>query len=191
MNVLDAIRARRSIGRLVEPAPSPDELRLMLEAAACAPDHGELRPWKFVVLGGQAKDDFGQVLLDAYLARCEEAGVEPTEGQRTKERTKLGRAPMVIVAAAVRRESDKIPWEEQQASAAAAVQNLCLAAVELGYATMWRTGDPAYDARVKVALGLREADAVMGFVYVGTPSEGGEKPPKEPSLDGVVEHWRP
>jgi len=191
VNTLDAIRARRSIGRLDPPAPTGDELRTVLEAAACAPDHGELRPWKFVVLEGDAKDAFGQVLLDAYLARCGAAGATPTEGQQAKERTKLGRAPMVIVVAAVRRESETIPWEEQQASAAAAAQNLLLAATALGYGTMWRTGDPAYDPRVKAALALDDADAILGFVYLGTPRADARKPPRAPDLDGLVEHWRP
>lgn len=191
LNTLDAIRARRSIGRLVEPAPTPDDLRVILEAAACAPDHGELRPWKFVVLEGAAKDAFGEVLLGAFLARSAEAGVEPTEGQKEKERTKLGRAPLVLVVAAVLRDNDKIPWVEQRASAAAAAENALLAATELGYGSMWRTGASAYDDRVKAALGLGGQDAVVGFLYLGTPTDRARKARHEPSLDGLVEHWRP
>ena len=111
MSAFDAILRRRSIGRLSEPAPAGEDLRRILEAAAAAPDHGELRPRKFVILAGAAKDAFGQVLADAYLARIEALGALPTEGQLTKERTKLGRAPLVVVVAAVHRHSDRIPWE--------------------------------------------------------------------------------
>ena len=71
MDALDVLFARRSIGRLTEPAPSPDELDTILRAAAAAPDHLELRPWRFVVLQGDAKVDFGKVLAAAYAARCE------------------------------------------------------------------------------------------------------------------------
>jgi nitroreductase len=185
--VLDAIFARRSLGRLVEPGPSDDELRRMLEAAAAAPDHERLRPWRFVVLRGAAKDRFGEVLVDALLARSPDAKAVAVE----KERTKLGRAPVVVVVGAVRQRSDKVPWEEQYAAVAAAVQNMLLAAAELGFGSMWRTGDPAYDPQVKAALGLRPDDAIVGFVYLGTPSGGTEKPPNRPVLDGLVTEWSP
>ena len=189
MDAFDAIFARRSIGRLTEPAPAGDDLVRILEAAAAAPDHGELRPYRLMILEGEAKDTFGQVLADAYLARCEALGAAPTQGQLTKERTKLGRAPLVIVVAAVHHHSDRIPWDEQQASAAAAAQNVLIAATALGYGSMWRTGDPAYDPRVKAALGLGAHDAIVGFLYLGTPAEGSAKPPLRRSLDALVTRW--
>lgn len=189
MDALDAIWSRRSIGRLSPPAPSSDELRLVLEAAAAAPDHGELRPWRFVVLKGPAKDRFGEVLAEAMLTRCRARGTSPSEGQLTKERTKLGRAPVVVVVAAVRRPSDTIPWAEQLAAVAAAAQNALIAATALGYGSMWRTGDVAYDGHVKSALGLGADDAVVGFLYLGTTSPESAKPPRRPDLAGLVEHW--
>ncbi|MGH9281854.1 MAG: nitroreductase family protein [Acidimicrobiales bacterium] len=191
MDTLDAIFARRSVGRLTEPGPRGDDLIAILEAAAAAPDHGELRPFRFVVLDGQAKDAFGQVLAGAYLARCETAGATPTQGQLDKERTKLGRAPVVVVVAAARQDSDTIPWHEQRDAAVAAAQNGLLAATALGYGSMWRTGDPARDPRVKAALGLGEDDDVVGFLYLGTPAEGSAKLPRRPDLDGLVARWEP
>ncbi|MDQ3570201.1 MAG: nitroreductase family protein [Actinomycetota bacterium] len=196
MDALDAILARRSIGRLVEPGPARHDLERILEAAAAAPDHGELAPWKFVVLEGQAKEAFGTVLADAYVERCASMGAAPTEGQLAKERTKLGRAPVVLVVAAVHRHSERIPWEEQFASAAAAAQNALVAATALGYGSMWRTGDAAFDLNVKEALGLGPHDSIVGFLYLGTPAEGSAKPPRQPNLhgprlDAVVERWEP
>jgi nitroreductase len=191
VDAFDAIFARRSIGRLTEPGPRRADLDRILEAAAAAPDHGELRPFRFVVLDGAAKDAFGQVLADAYLARCEAVGASPTPGQVDKERTKLGRAPVVVVVCAVHRHSDTIPWHEQRDAAVAAAQNALLAATALGYGSMWRTGDTARDARVKAALGLGQHDDLVGFLYLGTPAEGSAKPPRRPGLDGLVEHWEP
>lgn len=189
MDALDAIRNRRSIGRLVEPAPAGDHLAAIVRAGASAPDHGGLRPFKFVVLEGQGQDEFGQVLADAYLTRCERDGVEPVDAKHEKERTKLGRAPMVIVVCAIRRESDKIPWIEQQMAAAAAAQNILVAATALGYGSMWRTGDPAYDSMVKGALGLTEDDAIVGFLYIGTATDAARKPPREPEADDLMEFY--
>lgn len=191
METLDAIFSRRSTGRLTEPAPTGEHLSRILEAAAAAPDHGELRPFRFVILSGDAKDAFGEVLADAYLHRCETLGAQSTEGQLNKERTKLGRAPLVVVVCAMHRHSETIPWIEQFAAAAAAAQNALLAATSLGYGSMWRTGDVAYDPRVKAALGLGEHDAVVGFLYLGTPHEGEARRSRRPDLPGLVERWEP
>ena len=190
-DALEVIQARRSIGRLSEPAPSESELTQIFEAAVAAPDHGELRPWRFIILRGDAKDAFGEVLVDAYLARVQAVGGSPTDGQLKKERTKLGRAPLVVVVCAVNQRSEEIPWIEQVLATGAAVQNMQLAATALGYAAMWRTGPAAYDHRILHALGLDDRDAVVGFVYLGTPVEGRELPPHEPSLDGLVSEWTP
>jgi nitroreductase len=191
VDALAAIVARRSVGRLTEPAPAGRDLERILTAAAAAPDHGELRPFRFVLLAGDAKDAFGQVLADAYLARCQATGTTPTTGQLTKERTKLGRAPLVLVVGAVRGDDDTIPWVEQLAAVAAAAQNVLIAATALGYGSMWRTGDPVYDPRVKAALGFTELDAVLGFLYLGTPREDDDRPPRTPDLDGLVTWWKP
>jgi nitroreductase len=191
MDLIDTMLARRSIGRLTEPAPDDAELTRIFEAAVSAPDHLELRPWKFVVLRGDAKDAFGEVLAESYVARVQAVGGQPTDGQLKKERTKLGRAPLVVVVCAINRHNDEIPWVEQLLSAGAAAENILLAATALGYGSMWRTGPAAYDHKVMHALGLGEVDAIVGFIYLGTPQEGRELPPHEPSLDGVVEEWRP
>jgi nitroreductase len=191
VDVLAAIRGRHSVGRLFEPAPDDEQLRTILEAAVCAPDHESLRPWRFFVLRGAAKDAFGAVLADAYLARCEDLGTRPTEGQLNKEQTKLGRAPLVVVAAAVKQETTVVPWIEQQLAVGAAVENALLAAEALGFDSMWRTGDPAYGHRVKSALGLAPDDAIIAFLYLGTRSDAVDGPPHAPSLDGVVTTWEP
>lgn len=192
MDALQAIRSRRSTGRLDQPAPSEGDLRLILEAAACAPDHGELRPFRFTVLQGGGMTSFGQVLERAYRARCEKAGLEVVAAKADKERTKLRRAPLVVVVSAVQARATTIPWIEQLAACAAACQNALLAATALGYGSMWRTGDPCYDPRVKAALDLGDDDAVVGFLYLGTPVEGlraTRDDDKVANLDGLVRHW--
>jgi nitroreductase len=184
MDAIEALRTRRSYGRLTEPAPADDDLRTMLEAAAAAPDHGELRPFRFAILRGGGMDAFGGVLEQAYLRRCRDAGTEPVPAKAQKERTKLGRAPLVIVVSAVRQAPSKIPWVDQRDAAVAATAHVLLATHALGYGAMWRTGAPCDDSHVRKALGLIDEDAVVGFVYVGTPHE--TKPPKDVDLAPLV-----
>ena len=148
---------------------------------------------------GENKDAFGSILERAYLARCAAAGVEPDSKARDKERTKLGRAPLVIVAATTRpipgsREASspnatKIPWEERKLSTAAAVQNLMLAATSLGYGSMWRTGDVVADPMVKEALGIGADEEIIGFVYLGTATDQGTLPPHPVDTGGLLSEW--
>jgi nitroreductase len=189
VDALDAIRHRRSIGRLKEPAPSGDDLTTILKAAAAAPDHGELRPFRFTILDGLAQDAFGVVLEEAYRARCAETGREPDTKKAEKERTKLGRAPLVVIVSAVDQEDEKIPFVEQRDAAVAAAQNALIAATALGYGSMWRTGAPVDDPRVKAALGLRDKDAIVGFLYFGTAPEGITITPHDPDVDPLLLHF--
>ena len=191
MDVLAAIALRRSTGRLTAPGPNAAQLSTILDAAACAPDHGELRPWRFVILEGEAKDEFGEVLADAYRERCRAEGVEPMPAKLEKERTKLGRAPMVVIVA-VEPQSGAIPTIEQVSATAAATQNMLLAATALGVGSMWRTGEPCYDPRVREAIGLPETALMLGFVYLGTAPDGVlEEVRPERVADGAVRRLTP
>jgi len=187
MDTLDAIRTRRSYGRLTEPAPDDEQLRLLLEAGAAAPDHGELKPFRFTLLRGDGLDAFGEVLEEAYFRRCSDSGKAPVPAKAQKERTKLRRAPLVVVVAAVRQPSDKIPWVDQRDAAVAAAENILLAAHAIGFGAMWRTGDPCEDEYVKKSLGLSKDDAIVGFLYIGTPHES--KDPRVVELDGLVSEY--
>ncbi len=191
MDALAAIRSRRSISRLVAPAPSGAELRTILEAAACAPDHGCLRPWRFVVLAGSAKDAFGPVLADATVADYRDRGLEPDPRKVDKDRTKMDRAPLVVAVVCAYQPSEKIPAEDQYAAVVAAAQNACLAATALGYGSMWRTGPNATNVHVKRALGLSSDDAIVAFLYIGTVAPERAKGHNVGSLDGLVTTWEP
>src|SRR5687768_12273215 len=119
MDALKAIQTRRSVGKLSPPAPSDNDLKQMLDAAMTAPDHNELRPWKFVVLREGALVQLGEVMRDALAVGDPSA----TPGQLDKERLKPLRAP-VVIAVAARRVETSLPFVELICSAAAAAQNL-------------------------------------------------------------------
>lgn len=190
MDVLEAIRTRRSYGRLTEPAPTDEHLQQILLAGAAAPDHGELRPFRFTLVRDEGLVAFGEVLEEAYFRRCTDCGAAPVPAKAQKERTKLHRAPLVIVVAAVRQPTEKIPWSDQRDAAAAAAQNMLLAAHALGYGAIWRTGkDVTEDEYIKKALGYGVDDALVGFIYVGSPYVGKMLPAKQISLDGLVAEY--
>jgi len=178
MDALDCILTRRSGGRLTEPAPSDGNLATLLAAAAAAPDHGLLRPWRFIVLRGHALHRLGEVFAKAEEARGAEAGTPVREDALARTRGKPLRAPLIIALIASPRPSPKVPAWEQLASAAAAAQNLCLAAHTLGYGSMWRTGWYSDATEVCTHLSLTPDAPVMGWIYLGTPQPGAALPPR-------------
>ena len=60
---------RQSSGALVEPAPSGADLDLILDAGLRAPDHGRLRPWRFVLIGGEARGAWAERVAEAIRRR--------------------------------------------------------------------------------------------------------------------------
>jgi nitroreductase len=164
MQAIDALVTRRSATTLTEPAPDAGALELIFASAVRAPDHGRLRPWRFVVVRGAARARFGE-LLAGHLARTQPAA--STESLQ-RERDKALRAPMIIVVAAHVNEAVKIPPIEQTLSAGVAAGNIMLATLALGYNAMWKTGGAAYDPAVRQSLGLDSSDVIVGFLYIGT-----------------------
>ena len=183
MQAIDLLLTRRSARTLSEPAPDAAALDLMLASAARAPDHGRLRPWRFLIVRAGARARFG-ALLAAHLKRQHPHSSEET---LARERAKAFRAPLIIVVAAALDAAVKIPVIEQQLAAAAAAEALMLAAVALGFNAMWKTGSAAYDAEVKVALGFAASDALVGFLYVGTDTTAAAPPPPAQWRDLVRE----
>lgn len=165
MDALHALTTRVSVGRLSEPAPSVEQRQQMFRAALRAPDHGGLRPWRFLTVEGEALNALGERMAEAMRADHPEIGADKLE----KARSNPLRAPLLVIALARVVEHPKIPEIEQILAVGAAIQNLMLAAHAQGFAAIWRTGELAYSAHFREALGLEPADRIVGFVYLGTP----------------------
>ena len=184
MEAIEALTSRRSPAQFAEPAPDDAALEEMLRAAMRAPDHGKLKPWRFIVLRGDARKRFGDVMAEAMKRREPEAAANLIE----REREKPLRAPLIVVLAAAIKEGHKIPVIEQLLAAGAAAQNVMLAAHALGYAAAWKTGAPAYDDYVKNALGLAPSDAIVGFLYLGKPAAPAQPLPQA-NLADFMRQW--
>jgi nitroreductase len=187
MDALEAIVGRRTVPPIKMTGPGPDaaQLRAILEAGAAAPDHGKLRPWRFVLVAGEARARLGELFAKALLATSPDAAAAEIEKQRAAPL----RAPLlVIVVARIDRRQDKIPEVEQIASTAAAAQNILLAAHALGFAAKWSTGRNAYDPIVKAGLGLGPDEHVLGFLHIGAYARPQEPSPR-PDLADLVTTW--
>jgi nitroreductase len=185
MDALDLLMSRDSALKLDAPGPTEEELDRIFASAVRAPDHGRLRPWRFVVIPADKRTRFGEVMADAMRRRDPGASAEALQ----RERDKAMRAPVIVAVAARVQKGHRIPEIEQIASASAAAQMIMLAAPALGYGAMWKTGDPAYDPGVKQALGLEPTDDIIGFLYLGTRA-GGASPAARPAARDHVSIWQ-
>lgn len=170
MSIIETIARRRSIGKMTGERPTRPQIERILEAGTHAPNHHNVQPWKFFVLAGNARAEVGEIMAESLLARSGYPADDKGKALLEKERNKLLRAPVVIVAAAEHPQQNNVLEIENIEAVAAAVQNMLLAAEELGLAAMWRTGDAAYDPRVKRWFGLAPDDHIVAFLYLGYPA---------------------
>ena len=176
MEALELLRTRYSASQLGAPAPSAEAIEALLEAAARAPDHGRLQPRRLILIEGDARRAFGEVLAESLVRRNPLAGDQAL----AREREKALRAPTIIVVATRCDRSVRIPVVEQIVSAGCAAHGLMLAAFAEGLGAFWRTGEAAYDEAVKEALGI-------GFIYVGTDTRGAPSRPR--AIQNLARRW--
>jgi len=185
MDALTLLHERSSMGKLMAPAPSFEEMETIYQAALRAPDHKELRPWRFVEFSGEGLDRLGELFAEADFQEDPNADDASLNAARKKPQ----RAPMVIaVVAKVIPDNPKVPKIEQVISAGCAAHGILLAAHALGYGAMWRSGKYAFDPVVRKGLNLGEEDQVIAFLYLGTPG-GRHKPVAKHVTSDFVERW--
>lgn len=183
-HVTETLLSRASVKTVGEPGPSDADLRLIFEAAVRAPDHGKLRPWKFFVIRGEARERLSELFAEAARRRDPNA----TEDQISKERQKPLRAPLTIVVVAKTVIGHKVPPFEQALSAGAAAMNILNAVHALGFGARWVTGANCYDPDFRSDFGLDPNDQLIGFIHVGTPEENAT-PPQRPDAAAFVVEW--
>lgn len=182
MQALELLTTRSSMPRLIEPGPSDAQFQLMLQAAARAPDHMALMPYHFIVFKDEQRQQLGEIFQRAAVAQGQ------AEAQCVQASQLPLRAPMVIAVAMKYQAHDKVPRDEQFASTACATLLLQQGAFAQGLGAIWRTGWLAESDFVKAELGLKNDDAIVGFLYVGTPAVPTPiKPNKE--LANKVQYW--
>src|SRR4051794_6562532 len=110
--MIDYLLSRASVSDFDEPGPNDEQLRLILAAAVRAPDHGKLRPWQFLVIRGEARNQLSELFGESVTGRDPNA----SEKQIAKERGKPLRSPLTIAVVAKVTPVHKIPVLEQVVS---------------------------------------------------------------------------
>lgn len=184
MKALDALLTRSSSPKLSDPLPNEEILENIYRSALRAADHGVLRPWRFLVIRGDARNRLGELFVAAAI--CQDPQLPPEKQASLKQ--KALRAPLILVIVSNPVEDPKVPVFEQDLSAAAATQNMLLAAYAQGVGAMWRTGSMAYDKIVMEGLGLSSTEKIIGFLYIGTAT-GATKNLNDPPVSQFFREW--
>jgi nitroreductase len=168
MDLMDAIRARRSIRNYLDRPVEEEKLLAVLEAGRLAPSAKNMQDWKFIVVRDAA-------------TRQKLAGA-------ARDQLFVGQAPVVIAACGT---SDLVMTCGQPAYAidvAIALDHMTLAAAALDLGTCWIGA--FYEDRVKEILGVPQEIRVVALLPLGYPAERPAPRPRK-SLDEVVtwEHW--
>jgi nitroreductase len=173
-------RARRSISprRLGNPAPALGEIRHFVEAAITAPDHGMLKPWRFLLID----DEYRTLLADAFACAEYELHPDAARGALARARDKALAGPRLVALVAVTRAGrPEVPVAEQLVSVGAALQNFLLAARAAGYDSMIVSGEKTATTALRIAFGLGANERLIGFIALGTVINA---PPCKPRPSG-------
>ncbi|MDQ2149867.1 nitroreductase [Alcaligenaceae bacterium C4P045] len=164
---IETLLTRRSTKAVCEPAPKPKDLKRIMQAAVCAPDHGGLQPWRFAVIRGEARARFADMMMEAV----KRSGDKRMTAEKEKSvRAWIDDVPVLIaIAQHIDHDNTKIPESERLLAVGASVMNMLNAAHALGYGAFWSTGLGTYVEDVQDALGFDALDyKFLGFLAVGT-----------------------
>ncbi len=152
--------------RLVDPGPDVSQLELIFGAAAAAPDHGELVPWRFVVIPLPGR----RALADVFAASLLERDPAATGEQVAQAREKAFRGPVLMLAIVDLGAPDgEVPAAERLISAGCAIQNMLLMATSLGFGSALTSGKALQSQGLRALFSLRAGEQAVCFVSIGTP----------------------
>jgi nitroreductase len=168
MDLMQAIRARRSIRNFLDKYVEEELLLAVLEAGRLAPSARNMQDWRFIVVRDAA--------TRSLLAKA------------ARDQQFVGQAPVVIAACGT---SDMVMTCGQPAYAidvAIALDHMTLAAAARGLGTCWIGA--FYEDLVKEILGVPPEIRVVALLPLGYPAEEPEPRPRK-SLDEIMarEHW--
>lgn len=178
------IASRRSFAprRIGAPGPDAGQLARLFAAAAAAPDHGQLLPWRFVIVPADNRERLSDVFAQSLLERDPAASPQDVQLARAKAHN----CPLLMLAIARFGEPDaEVSNLERMVSLGAAIQNLLLAAHGMGLAGGLAGGRALRSHHLRKLFGLAPNEHPVCFVLVGTPL-GREPSRPRPTMDSFV-----
>lgn len=168
MDLADAIRQRRSIKRFTDQPVSRQELERLLDAATLAPNHRLTQPWRFYVLGPEARYAYGRALGVRKARKLDDP--QAAAALRDSVASEHQALPAMLAVAVVENDNPEIR-EEDYAAAMMGIQNLALQAVAMGLGSHLKTGGIMNDPDARAAAGVQPNERIVAVVNIGHPAE--------------------
>jgi nitroreductase len=178
MNVLDVLTSRRSIKEFTDRPVSREEIEALVRAAVQAPNHRMTEPWRFYVLGPEARRGYGAALGARKARRVEDP--QAAEAVATKVADTHAALPAMLAVAMTLDENPEIR-EEDYAATFMAIQNLSLTAHAMGLGTHLKTGAVMDDPRAREAVGVPEGERIVATIHLGEPASVPDPKPRRPA----------
>ena len=161
------LQARQTIlpKRLGAPGPDAQALAQIIGAAAHAPDHGQLLPWRLVQVPMGARGRLADAFAAALLAR--DATASPAQVAQAREKAHRSPVLLLLVVNALCGDPE-VDLNERMVSAGCALQNMLLVATALGCGSALTSGKALKDAGLRALFGLAEGEYAVCFVNLGT-----------------------
>lgn len=150
--------------RLEAPGPNADELKRIFRAAAQAPDHGRIRPWRFIMVPPTQRDALGRAFVQALQAR--DANASSAELEMAYD--KAFRAPCLMLAVVSHSASEpQVPVHERLISLGGAIQNMLLMAQALSIGSGITSGQAMNAPSIRALFQLDEQEEGICYVAFG------------------------
>jgi nitroreductase len=167
MDIFETIAERRSIKEYTGREVTSDEIGRLLAAAVLAPNHRMTQPWRFYVLGPEARAGYGRVLGQRKAKRVDEPTAAAAVVAKVEESHRD--LPGMLAVAMVVDENPEIR-EEDYAASWMAIQNLSLAAHALGLGTHVKSGAVMDDPGARAAVGVPAGERIIATITLGEPA---------------------
>lgn len=175
VDVIEAIKARRSIKRFTDRPVGREEIERLLEVVPLAPNHRMTEPWGFLVFGDEAKRAYARVLGRRRSRRVEDADAAAAVREKVMRETT---AVPAIVAVTMKLDENPEIREEDYAATYMGIQNLLLAALKMGLGTHVKTGAVMDDPELRDALAVPSDRRVVALIFIGEPAEVPDQKPR-------------
>lgn len=182
---LDLLSLRCSVGPkfLAPPGPSAAQWERAASLALRAPDHGGLRPFRFVVVGDAQRSALSELFARGAVERGQ--GAEHAERARARAFNGPGLAALV---ARVRGDVPDVPPHEQWLSVGAALMNFLNALHLMGFGAKALSGASVSDRSVSTAF-CAHGEVLASWIVVGRPMRA-VHPKGDALASSVITPWR-
>jgi nitroreductase len=184
-DLLDLLALRYSVGPkyLAPPGPSAEQWARAADLALRAPDHGGLRPFRFVVVG----DSQRLALAEMFATGAQQRGQAAEEVERARARAFNGPG-LVALVARVRDDVPDVPSHEQWLCVGAALMNFMNALHLMGFGAKALSGASVSDPAVHAAF-CGPGERLANWVIAGRPVRAAH-PKAGAEASAVISGWR-